>query len=600
MFSNFLDQSKTIFSSATAKMKEKIPTLDSLQHQFEERIGISSSDVNLTFDRGNPKAPPSLKHFVYVTPQVVAMAFPSARPHKGQNNIFEVAKHLNKHHPDHYMVWNLSEMAYHPGPEVFANQVIEYRFPGHPAPPLNLMFKICTSIENWISADEENIAVVHCATGRGRTATVIGCYLAWKGFVSSPLEGLQFVAKKKKMSLNMLALPSQTRYISYFSKILEGAKPNCETLILRRIIINSIPDFGLKNGGFRPYVQLFQMGKLLWSSMPEEGSNKNSMREENLPKSYYPEEGGSVTFDVNCALEGDILMRCRHLGLPGEVPGSSLGKRISVFRAGFHIGYIRSNSIHFSKQQLDGANENEKVSSDFSVTLIFGKVIVGNAADSKEGEGESLVISQGESEAYTEEVVRNAAFWGQVNRRQQHKKEQIREDKAGINVNQQQKNSINKEAPLQSPVRERAQERLRKREELRKRVAAKKESKRVENIEKRRRRQLLQEIGTPEKKKKVEEEEKERDRSENENVALEMRELEAELGLQTPSPENSTKEPLLSRLPSGDDALKELNNGLEALGIDGISMDDFQSNDSNTEEQLDLSILDGIDDLLKE
>ena len=37
------------------------------------------------------------------------------------------------------------------------DQVIEYKFPGLPAPPLGLMFKMCTSIESWLDADENNV-----------------------------------------------------------------------------------------------------------------------------------------------------------------------------------------------------------------------------------------------------------------------------------------------------------------------------------------------------------------------------------------------------------------------------------------------------------
>lgn len=60
-------------------------------------------------------------------------------------------------------------------------KVLEFRFPGHPAPPLGMLFKMCTSIESWLLADPKNVAAVHCLTGRGRTSTVLACYLAWVG-----------------------------------------------------------------------------------------------------------------------------------------------------------------------------------------------------------------------------------------------------------------------------------------------------------------------------------------------------------------------------------------------------------------------------------
>ncbi len=45
---------------------------------------------------------------------------------------------------------------------VFAHNVLEYSFPGLPAPPLAMLFRICLSIENWLLADAANAAAIHC------------------------------------------------------------------------------------------------------------------------------------------------------------------------------------------------------------------------------------------------------------------------------------------------------------------------------------------------------------------------------------------------------------------------------------------------------
>ena len=95
----------------------------------------------------------------YVTPRVVAMGFPF--PHR----IESMSSRLLERHGQHCMVWNLSEKRY--DYSAFDNQVIEICFPGYPAPPLGLLFKICASMESWLRADPQNVVVVHCATGRG-------------------------------------------------------------------------------------------------------------------------------------------------------------------------------------------------------------------------------------------------------------------------------------------------------------------------------------------------------------------------------------------------------------------------------------------------
>ena len=61
-------------------------------------------------------------------------------------------------------------------------------------------------------------------------------------------------------------------YAYYFTTLMDGIKPRPGSLVLRRIIINGLPDMsgapggGDDQAGCRPYLQLFQCGKLLYSS----------------------------------------------------------------------------------------------------------------------------------------------------------------------------------------------------------------------------------------------------------------------------------------------------------------------------------------------
>ena len=171
---------------------------------------------------------------------------------------------------------NISEEGY--DYSLFNDQVLEYKFPGHPAPPLGLLFKICTSIESWLDADEKNVAIIHCLTGKGRTAALIACVLTWIGEFSSPMEALQYVSDRKGIALNYLTIASQRRYVQYFSNMLDGVKPRSEPLLLRRVIMHNIPIFdhltttssdpGTVTTGCCPYLQLFKCGRLLATATP--------------------------------------------------------------------------------------------------------------------------------------------------------------------------------------------------------------------------------------------------------------------------------------------------------------------------------------------
>lgn len=95
-----------------------------------------------------------------------------------------------------------------------------------------MLFKICTSIENWLDADAHNIACLHCLTGKGRTATIMSCFLTWVGEASSVMEALQMVADKRNEQMEQLTIPSQRRYLQYFSNMLDGVKPRSDPLLL--------------------------------------------------------------------------------------------------------------------------------------------------------------------------------------------------------------------------------------------------------------------------------------------------------------------------------------------------------------------------------
>ena len=143
----------------------------------------------------------SILDLVYITENLISMSFPHDYKNGSRGNSQEgndiniVSKFLKQKHGSHFMIWNVSEDTY--DYTCFGDQVLEYSFPGHPAPPLGLLFNICTSVESWLDADEKNVAVIHCLTGKGRTATLMACILTWIGESASPLEALQYVSERR-------------------------------------------------------------------------------------------------------------------------------------------------------------------------------------------------------------------------------------------------------------------------------------------------------------------------------------------------------------------------------------------------------------------
>ncbi|POM79745.1 Phosphatidylinositol-3,4,5-trisphosphate 3-phosphatase [Phytophthora palmivora] len=206
----FMQKAKVVAATAAkegavkARKALDAADMDALQRRLSYALDRSTGEVNL-----------ELLNFSYITENIVAMGFPNMnlgtnRTLLKDNPIDLVAMYLNGEHGGHYMIWNLSEETY--DYTYFDNQVLEFNFPGHPAPPLGLMFKICSSIESWLQADEKNLAAVHCLTGKGRTGTVVACYLAWVGQFPNAMESLEYVAEQRNTSVEKLTIPSQRRY----------------------------------------------------------------------------------------------------------------------------------------------------------------------------------------------------------------------------------------------------------------------------------------------------------------------------------------------------------------------------------------------------
>ncbi|OQR81118.1 phosphatidylinositol-3,4,5-trisphosphate 3-phosphatase [Achlya hypogyna] len=375
--------------------------MDALQRRLNQALDSSGGPVDI-----------NTLNFTYVTENLIAMGFPTkthgSRGAIRENPIDAVASILNTRHKGHYMIWNLSEEGY--DYNYFDNQVLEFYFPGHPAPPLGLLFKICSSIESWTSADAKNIAVVHCLTGKGRTGTVLACYLAWTGAYDSPMEALEAVGDARRTPVEKLTIPSQRRYIQYFTNVLDGVQPRSMPLLLRRVIINSIPVFGARTTveddaevteeGCCPYVQIFKGGKLVFTTTWRDAQEGTGVR-------WASTSDGSVSFNVDCMLQGDVLVRCRHL--------TDSGQRISMFRAAFHTGYIPMGILRLTKAQLDGACQDPRFDKDFFVDLIFAPVQDAPAAAASDApQSEGVTISEEDREAYDVMLSKDEKFWDEI------------------------------------------------------------------------------------------------------------------------------------------------------------------------------------------
>jgi phosphatidylinositol-3,4,5-trisphosphate 3-phosphatase/dual-specificity protein phosphatase PTEN len=110
----------------------------------------------------------------YITPRIIAMAFPASGLEKlYRNNIDTIAELLETEHHGKYITINMSGRGID---EHILKNVINYEWEDHKAPPFDMLFSICDRVAQFLNQDPENIAVFHCNHGKGRTGTIICCF----------------------------------------------------------------------------------------------------------------------------------------------------------------------------------------------------------------------------------------------------------------------------------------------------------------------------------------------------------------------------------------------------------------------------------------
>eukprot|EP00584_Thalassiosira_punctigera_P005626 CAMPEP_0172531152 /NCGR_PEP_ID=MMETSP1067-20121228/4667_1 /TAXON_ID=265564 ORGANISM="Thalassiosira punctigera, Strain Tpunct2005C2" /NCGR_SAMPLE_ID=MMETSP1067 /ASSEMBLY_ACC=CAM_ASM_000444 /LENGTH=513 /DNA_ID=CAMNT_0013315499 /DNA_START=50 /DNA_END=1588 /DNA_ORIENTATION=- len=386
VFGTFRNWGTAVVESTKNIVNETQKTLE------KEQARIQANAPSL-FARGGPyKRDPNLPldvealrdaEVVYVTDRIVTLSHPHMQSTTDgditpDRKLAAVGHLLQKRHGGKYMVWNLSEVEY--DASVLEDQVLVYKFPGSPSPPLGLLLKLLMAMESWLKADERNVAVVHCLTGRGRTSTVLAAFLCWTGEAgfNDVNSALEYIAKCKRISVQSLTIPSQVRYVSYFANMLDGVRPSQPPLMLKRIIMSSAPKFGKRPSppsgdaseeendtapaetlyGCAPYLQVFKAGTLVFTTA---ASVNYSQAKDDLP--FCSTGDGPVSFLTEAVVQGDILLRCRHL--------TKSGQRVSMFRCAFHTGYVPPKVLRLTKAQLDGACGDRRFADDFFLDLIF-------------------------------------------------------------------------------------------------------------------------------------------------------------------------------------------------------------------------------------
>lgn len=132
----------------------------------------------------------------YITDRIIAIALPSTGYATVlRNSEDEYSKYFNDVHGNHYRIWNTSQLSY--DYSKFNNSVVDVGWPDHHNPSVVTAFYMCAGMLKWLCEDPENVVIVHCLAGKGRTGCIIACLLLYMGKFHKAQQALLHFAERR-------------------------------------------------------------------------------------------------------------------------------------------------------------------------------------------------------------------------------------------------------------------------------------------------------------------------------------------------------------------------------------------------------------------
>ncbi|KAG2310041.1 hypothetical protein Bca52824_021598 [Brassica carinata] len=278
-----------------------------------------------------------------------------------------IVAQLQDHFPDaSFMVFNFREGEQRSQISDVLSQydmtVMDYprQYETCPLLPLEMIHHFLKSSESWLSLEG----------GWPVLAFMLSGLLLYRKQYQGEQKTLEMVHKQApKELLHILSplnpQPSQLRYLQYISRrnLSSDWPPSDTPLLLDCLILRDLPHFeGMK--GCRPIIRVYGQD-------PKSKANRSSVVLFSTPKTnkhtrlYQQEECILVKLDIQCRVQGDVVLECIHLH-------DDLVREEMVFRIMFHTAFVRGNILIVERDEMDILwDAKDQFPKDFKAEVLF-------------------------------------------------------------------------------------------------------------------------------------------------------------------------------------------------------------------------------------
>ncbi|KAL9399657.1 hypothetical protein Peur_008618 [Populus x canadensis] len=249
-----------------------------------------------------------------------------------------------------------------------------WQYEGSPLLTMEMIHHFLRSGESWLSLGQQNILLMHCERGGWPVlAFMLAGLLIYRKQYSGEQKTLDMIHRQAPRELLQLLspfnhVPSQLRYLQYVTRRNAATEwpPLDRALTLDCVILRSLPNFDGEGGccplfrvyGQDPFLVSDQTSKLLYST-PKKG---------NILRAYKQIECELVKIDINCHIQGDVVLECISLNDDMELEEM-------MFRAVFNTAFIRSNILMLNRDEIDMLwDAKDRFPKNFRAEILFSEM----------------------------------------------------------------------------------------------------------------------------------------------------------------------------------------------------------------------------------